>query len=354
MARPGILYSHVAQAAAGLAESGKNPTVDSVRAALGSTGSKSTIAPLLKRWKAENQGAAAQAETGLPATLLEAMKGVYQHLQAEVHRKLEQAQAAHTAELQAAAEQARNQADAHQALTSEHAALAQDMEQAKDALKQLQAEREEKALALATAESDNHGLRQRLADRAAEVTALRKQLEQVRTQFEHYQEASVRQRSEERQLSEQRCLRLEQELSGARQRSAMQDAAIVRQEAQVDHLHGHNVQLRETIETLQAGLEQARNERESHARQLASLATAHEDERRLAAAAAQQALTEVRLALAAREKEVQLLTDQLGRAEARTAQSEQQALTLLQECAALRARLSVNKEASQNTESKAR
>ncbi|MDL2355123.1 MAG: DNA-binding protein [Pseudomonadota bacterium] len=33
----------------------KNPTVDNVREALGGTRSKSTIAPMLKRWKSEHQ-----------------------------------------------------------------------------------------------------------------------------------------------------------------------------------------------------------------------------------------------------------------------------------------------------------
>ncbi|WP_169728165.1 DNA-binding protein, partial [Massilia alkalitolerans] len=52
MARAGILYSHVAKAAAQLTAAGKNATVDTVREALGGTGSKSTIAPMLKQWKA--------------------------------------------------------------------------------------------------------------------------------------------------------------------------------------------------------------------------------------------------------------------------------------------------------------
>ena len=56
MARVGILYSHVATADAQLAAAGKHPTVDSVREALDRTGSKSTIAPPLKQWKAQHQG----------------------------------------------------------------------------------------------------------------------------------------------------------------------------------------------------------------------------------------------------------------------------------------------------------
>ena len=53
MGRAGILYSDVARVATQLVEAGNLPTVDTVRAALGGTGSKSTIAPYLKRWKAE-------------------------------------------------------------------------------------------------------------------------------------------------------------------------------------------------------------------------------------------------------------------------------------------------------------
>ena len=74
MARTGILYSDVMKAAQIVAADGRNPTVDSVREALGSTGSKSTIAPLLKRGKEVFQGAGAvKTESGLPAELMEAM-----------------------------------------------------------------------------------------------------------------------------------------------------------------------------------------------------------------------------------------------------------------------------------------
>ena len=59
--------THVAIAAAELTQDGKNPTVDSVREALGGTGSKSTIAPFLKRWKEEHQGEIAQLELGVPS-----------------------------------------------------------------------------------------------------------------------------------------------------------------------------------------------------------------------------------------------------------------------------------------------
>ncbi|MGC8146171.1 DNA-binding protein, partial [Salmonella enterica] len=80
MARAGILYSQVAKAASQLAAAGKAPTIDTVREALGDTGSKSTIAPMLKRWKTEHQEVVAGGDTGLPVDLVEAVKGVYQRL----------------------------------------------------------------------------------------------------------------------------------------------------------------------------------------------------------------------------------------------------------------------------------
>ena len=42
-ARSDVLYLHVAQAAAQLVAEGHSPTIDRIRAALGGTGSKSTI-----------------------------------------------------------------------------------------------------------------------------------------------------------------------------------------------------------------------------------------------------------------------------------------------------------------------
>ena len=105
MARSGVLYLHVAQAATQLVAAGHNPTIDSIRVALGGTGSKSTIAPLLKRWKAAHPGTLAQAELGLPAELVLALKGLYEKVQAEAAVQLQQAVAAHQAEADALQEQ---------------------------------------------------------------------------------------------------------------------------------------------------------------------------------------------------------------------------------------------------------
>jgi len=106
MARTGILYSDVMKAAQIVAADGRNPTVDSVREALGSTGSKSTIAPLLKRWKEEQQrDGGVKIEAGLPAELMEAMRGVYDKQQRDLAQQLDSAMQEHRTALAAAQEQ---------------------------------------------------------------------------------------------------------------------------------------------------------------------------------------------------------------------------------------------------------
>src|SRR5207253_7834430 len=68
-------------------------------------------------------------------------------------------------------------------------------------------------LACAKAEANVEGLTQRLADRQTEGDNLHRQLDQVRAQFEHYQESIAVQRAEERHMAEQARTRFENEIA---------------------------------------------------------------------------------------------------------------------------------------------
>jgi chromosome segregation ATPase len=347
MARAGVLYSHVAQAATKLVEDGRNPTVDTVREALGGTGSKSTIAPFLKRWKAEHQEAIAEADSGLPATLLQAVKGLHQHMQAEVGQQLDHAQQEHDAALRAAAAREQQLRADHQALSSTHAALSQELERATEALAQGQASHHAQSITLATAQADNAGLQQRLADRAAEAAALNRQLSRSREQFEHYQEATATQRAQERQAAEQWIARLEQDLAGARQIVPAQQATMAQQEMQLAQLRTEVGLLQETAHVVQGELASVRAERDQLAYRLketsmASQALADKLE------AAQQALTESRMALAAQERQTALVAERVDRAEARAEQLDKERLALLQERAVLLAQRSNGQKKAEN------
>ncbi len=238
MARAGILYSHVAKAAAQLAAAGKNPTVDTVREAMGGTGSKSTIAPMLKQWKAQHEGKIAAAGPGLPADLLEAVQGVYERVQEGAKAQVEQLRAEHQV---AAQEAARAVAALHaegRHLGAEREALAGELASVKATLAREQAARQKDAVVLAALESEKDGQAQRLADRAAEVRELADQLAQARRQFEHFHDASATQRHDDKSAYEARIARTEQE--AAMLRTYLQDSrealAVLRSEkVHLDH-----------------------------------------------------------------------------------------------------------------------
>jgi chromosome segregation ATPase len=347
MARAGILYSHVAQAATSLVADGRNPTVDNVRAALGGTGSKSTIAPFLKRWKMEHQETIAEAHSGLPATLLQAVKGLHQHMQAEVGQQLDQARQEHDAALHAAVAREQQLRADHQALSAANAALSADLEHAREALAQLQASHHAQAVTLATAQADNAGLQQRLADRAAEVAALNHQWSRSREQFEHYQEATAGQRAQERQAAEQRIARLEQDLAGARQAMLAQQATTAQQEMQIAQLRTEAGRLHEAGHAVQDELASVRAERDQLAYRLRETATTSQalvDKLE----AAQQALTESRMALAAQERQTALVAERVGQAEAKAEQLDKDRLALFQERAVLLAQRGKGQTTTEN------
>jgi len=88
MARAGVTYHDVAKAAEAIKSQRQEPTVDRVREHLG-TGSKSTIAPLLKRWRSDN-GEAADIG-GLPNDLIEVVKSLHERVQQMADHRIEQA-----------------------------------------------------------------------------------------------------------------------------------------------------------------------------------------------------------------------------------------------------------------------
>ncbi|GAA4011763.1 DNA-binding protein [Actimicrobium antarcticum] len=338
MARAGIVYSHVANAAAQLAADGRNPTVDTVRAALGNTGSKTTIAPLLKRWKDEHQDTVSAAESGLPSALLQAMKGVHDKLQGDVQLQLEQAHDAHHVALQLAAEATRQAEDESRILLNDKAALREEVVQLKAELSTLRTDHQMLVVRQASLQSDNAGLLQRLTDRAAEVTALNRQLTQSRAQFDHFVAASVEQRTQERQATDQHSMRLEQNLAAAQQRLLQQQASVVQQHTQTAQLQEQVAGLQNTAQTLQSALESCRAERDQLTYQHAQLSsTAQTTAQQLDTA--QEAAIAARIQVAIQARELVLMAQQVTQADRDLKELDQSRLTLIQERAELQARV---------------
>ena len=338
MARAGILYSDVARAATKLVEDGRNPTVDSVREAMGATGSKSTIAPFLKRWKAEQQDTIATAEAGLPASLLDAVKGLHQHMHAECAQQLEKSQRRQAEELHAAAEREQQLSTERQAAIAANDALTEDLTRIREALAQLQAAHQAQSLSLATAQAENVGLQQRLADRAAEVATLDHQLSQARAQFEHYQEAAAAQRSEERQAADQRIARIEHDLTSANRQIVAQHSTLGQQEARITHLMDDQTNLQQALRMAQENLATAQIARDRFFERLEEAMAKHED---LVSqlTTMQQQLTTANMAFAAQERESIMLAEQVRRAETRVDQLNEAKLSWMQELVAMEQRV---------------
>lgn len=310
MARAGILYSHVTKAADQLVAAGKNPTVDNVREALGSTGSKSTIAPMLKQWKVEHQSAVAATDAGLPVELLEAVKGVYERLQVEAERRVEQARVLHQAAIEEAQDQLQ-QCHAHEGMLSQSVdSLSVELAQTRESLFRLQAEHQAAKITVAGLQADNTGLQQRLSDRAAEVKAVGDQLTQARGQFEHYQESMAMQRTEDRQAYELRIGRLEQDLTGAQQRLSAQQVTVAQQDMQLAQLRLETARSDDEARAAREGFVEVQADRVQLARQLTEVKASEQAVADMLAIARQEA-TETRMALAAQERQTELLTHQL-------------------------------------------
>lgn len=338
MARPGVLYVHVAHAAARLVAEGHNPTIDSIRAALGGTGSKSTIAPLLKRWKSAHSGTVAQAELGLPAELVLALKGLHEKVQAEAAQQVEQAEQTHQAAIAVLQEQLQQACVEHDALLSVQDQQAQALAAATTRSQGLADTVQRQEIVLAGLGGEKRGLEQRLADRAAELASLTQQLQQTREQFEHYQTSVAQQRADERQTAEQQRHGLEHELAQLRQRLLVQQTRLGELQAQEQRQSQDNERLQSSLLTAQEALTQSRSAQEHGVHQFTELKQVHQTlEQRHAHG--EQCLVEVQTSLVVTQRERSLLAERLTQTEAQLTELTTEKQRLLQDNAVLSSQL---------------
>ena len=88
MARLGVTYQDVANTAEQLLGQGKQPTIELIRNQLG-TGSTTTIAYHLRKWRAEQDGSTSVAiKENLPQEYVSLMKGLWQRLLADADKRV--------------------------------------------------------------------------------------------------------------------------------------------------------------------------------------------------------------------------------------------------------------------------
>lgn len=90
MARPGVTYTEVAEAASQLKGQGKNPTIEQIRLILG-TGSSTTIANHLREWKEAQSGTSLIASREkIPEELVALVKGLWERVIGQSEEKVKE------------------------------------------------------------------------------------------------------------------------------------------------------------------------------------------------------------------------------------------------------------------------
>ena len=196
MARAGVTYHDIAKAAEAIKTQGQEPTVDRVREHLG-TGSKSTIAPLLKRWRSDN-GEAADV-SGLPNDLVEVVKSLHERVQQMADHRIEQARQ----KFETLKEELRKELTHANNTIAQLTARQQDLENqiARITKEKSQQDKslEDARVSLAKAESQRDEALTRANDLKESVSELKQENRDIRDHFEHYQQRTAEDRQQERE-----------------------------------------------------------------------------------------------------------------------------------------------------------
>ncbi|WP_416308550.1 DNA-binding protein [Neptunicella sp. SCSIO 80796] len=196
MARAGVTYHDVAKAAEAIKNLRQEPTVDRVREHLG-TGSKSTIAPLLKRWRSDN-GESTDIG-GLPNDLVEVVKSLHDRVQQMADHRIEQARQGFK-ELNEELRKKLNDADNTVAqLSARQKDLDMQIGQLTHEVNQKAQALEDTRIKLTKAELQRDEAIARTAELKVSVAELKQENKDIREHFEHYQQRTAEDRQQERE-----------------------------------------------------------------------------------------------------------------------------------------------------------
>jgi hypothetical protein len=208
MARTGVYFSDVKRARDALVAEGRRPSIDAVRAALGNTGSKTTIHRYLREIEAEEGG----RKASISDAVLELVTQLADQLQSEAAADVD-AVRAQMAEQEAQHAQMRSELEAKlaeskralDAASQQLVSIQEDIVGLKD---QLGSERISKHIA----EQRSLDLSERLADAERHQISLEEKHRHARDALEHYRSASKEQREQENRRHEQQVQALQVEL----------------------------------------------------------------------------------------------------------------------------------------------
>jgi chromosome segregation ATPase len=209
MARPGVTYLDVSNAAQQLVAAGRTPTIETIRIALG-TGSNSTLGAHLRTWKSkQDQTQQVAIKENIPEELISALKGVWERVMNQSEDKIQVIQQETQQELmQLRQEVQRLQKDnaisqqQYQQIKQERDGFANE----KSAIEQLLTNSK---IEIAALTEKYAGLEQQHMQKQDHIDELRRQNQQIQANLEHYRNASLEQRIADQERYEQQQNQLE-------------------------------------------------------------------------------------------------------------------------------------------------
>ena len=248
MGRNGVTFHDIAETVPKLIEQRKTPSIDNIREYLG-TGSKSTIAKLLREWKAQ-QGLRPEDNSHLPPDLTELVKLLWDRVRQKADTQIKNERQEFDAKITEIQQQYHQEHKLHKDLQQQHHALEERLHQHIEDNKQLKAtlviEQQEKVKLTERVAS----FETRRQENIAENERLHQLLKHAQDSLEHYQTATQQVRQEQSLLIEKQRGEYEQKLIQwqAQAQMAVNEKSII--ETQYQQLRQTHTTLEEVHNTL--------------------------------------------------------------------------------------------------------
>jgi chromosome segregation ATPase len=237
MARAGVTFTDIAKAAEKIKTQGQEPTVDRVREQLG-TGSKSTIAPLLKKWK--NNYLNNDNGTDIPNELLEVVKSLYESTQALADIKIKQAKEECDLKLKELRGKLKESTEFNLSQSSKIEILEMKLSKYKDSDKLLNKEIENQNIEKFKNKYSLEKNKSQIDELKSTITELKNENKDIREHFEHYQQHTAN----DRQLEREQFLLTNQQLNDQIQSKSNQISEV---ENQINLLQNQLTENQKTI-----------------------------------------------------------------------------------------------------------
>jgi chromosome segregation ATPase len=245
MARPGVTYLDVSNAAQQLTAAGRSPTIETVRIALG-TGSNSTLGMHLKTWKLkQDQTQQIATKENIPEELVSALKGIWERVMNQSEDRIQSIQQETQQELTRFNQEV-------QRLQKDNSHWQQQYQQTKQERDSFAHEKSAVEQLLANVRIEAATLSERLTgsekynqEKQARIDELHRQNQQIQANLEHYRNATLEQRLADQQRYGQQQKQLEHTFSQVNQQvtQLQRENTKLQQQYQQVHFERDNLKL---------------------------------------------------------------------------------------------------------------